>query len=73
MITRDDIYAGEDLTDAEIEAATKFAVEKPSTSYLQRRMQIPYSHAMRLMDYLEATGVVSPRNAAGKRTVRTST
>lgn len=68
--TRDEIYEGDDLTDAEIAAATKFAREKPSTSYLQRRMQIPYSHATRLMGYLEATGVVSPRSAAGRRTVR---
>lgn len=68
--TRDQIYEGADLSDAEIAAATKFAAEKPSTSYLQRKMQIPYSHAMRLMDYMEACGVVSPRNAVGLRTWR---
>ena len=69
MTTRDTIYEGADLTDAEITAARKFAIEKPSTSYLQRKMQIPYSHACRLMAYLELTGVVSKRSSAGVRTV----
>lgn len=66
----DMVYAGADLTEAEIEAARKFAIEKPSTSYLQRRMHIPYSHARRLIEYLEAAGVVSAPNSAGLRTVR---
>lgn len=66
---RDEIYAGADLTDAEVEAARKLARMKPSTSYLQRKMQIPYSHATRLMDLLEAEGTVSPRNSAGLRSV----
>lgn len=69
MTDRHDIYEGTDLTEAEVEAARKFAREKPSTSYLQRRMQIPYSHATRLMGLLEAEGLVSARNAAGKRTI----
>jgi DNA segregation ATPase FtsK/SpoIIIE-like protein len=65
---RDEIYAGADLTEAEIAAATAFVKEKPSTSYLQRKMQIPYSHAMRIMGYLEAAHIVSPPNAANVRT-----
>lgn len=70
MTDRDQIYAGADLTEAEIAAARRLACEKPSTSYLQRKMHIPYTHALRLMEYLEAEGTVSPRNAAGVRTVR---
>lgn len=70
MNIRDRVYAGADLTEAEVEAARRFAREKPSTSYLQRRMQIPYDHACRLMELLEAEGTVSERNSAGKRTVR---
>lgn len=70
MTNRDEVYEGADLSEAEVEAARKFAREKPSTSYLQRRMQIPYSHAMRLMDMLEADGTVSARRPNGTRTVR---
>lgn len=50
---RDEIYAGADLSEAEIAAARKFAAEKPSASYLQRKMGIPYSHAQRLLEYVE--------------------
>ena len=65
---RDDIYAGADLPQAEIAAATAWVKEKPSTSYLQRKMKIPYSRAMRLMDYLEAAQIVSPPNFKNVRT-----
>jgi len=67
---RDEIYAGADLSKGEIKAAVAFVKEKPSVSYLQRRMHIPYSHAMRLMAYLEAAQIVSPPNAANVRTYR---
>jgi S-DNA-T family DNA segregation ATPase FtsK/SpoIIIE len=69
-MNRDEVYAGADLTEPEIEAARKFLIEKPSTSYLQRRMQIPYGHALRLVEYFEAAGLVSAPNSAGLRTVR---
>lgn len=72
MESRDDIYEGSDLTDAEIAAARKFVMEKPSTSYLQRKMLIPYSHALRIMGYFEAEGLVTPANHAGLRKLRHS-
>lgn len=53
----------------EIETARKIVREKPSTSYLQRRMGIPYNHAMRLMGQMEAEGVVSAPNASNVRTL----
>lgn len=69
MTDRAEIYEGADLSEVEIDAARKLARMKPSTSYLQRKMQIPYSHALRLMELLEAEGTVSPRNSAGLRSV----
>jgi DNA segregation ATPase FtsK/SpoIIIE-like protein len=64
---RGTIYEGADLTNAEVDAARKFTREKQSTSYLQRRMQIPYSHAVRLMELLEAEGWVTEKRADGSR------
>lgn len=69
MVDRDQIYEGADLVEAEVETARRLVREKPSTSYLQRRMQIPYSHAKRLMELLEAEGTVTA-NSAGFRKVR---
>jgi S-DNA-T family DNA segregation ATPase FtsK/SpoIIIE len=42
---------------------------RASTSYLQRRLKIGYNRAATLMDRLEAEGVVSAANHAGKREV----
>ena len=42
---------------------------KCSTSYLQRKLQIGYNRAARLVDEMEAQGVVSPANHVGKREV----
>lgn len=56
--------------EAELETARKFVREKPSTSYLQRRMQITYNHANMLMDKFEAEGLVSAPNHCGVRTLR---
>jgi S-DNA-T family DNA segregation ATPase FtsK/SpoIIIE len=41
---------------------------QPSISYLQRRLRIGFSRAARLVDMMEAEGLVSPPNA-GKREV----
>lgn len=43
--------------------------KKISTSYIQRRLQIGYNRAARLMDMLEERGVVSPAGSTGKRTL----
>ena len=49
--------------------ALRIVVEekKTSTSYLQRRLQIGYNRAARLIEELEANGVVSAPNHMGKR------
>jgi DNA segregation ATPase FtsK/SpoIIIE-like protein len=70
MNDRDDCYAESDLTAAELSAARRFATEKPSPSYLQRKMNVPYWHAVRLMEFLEAEGTVWPRK--GSRAYLTS-
>ncbi len=42
---------------------------KASTSFLQRKLQIGYNRAARIMDMMEADGVVSKANHVGKRDV----
>ncbi|MFM2129257.1 MAG: hypothetical protein RL477_803 [Pseudomonadota bacterium] len=42
---------------------------KASTSFIQRHLQIGYNRAARLMDQLEADGIVSAANHVGKREV----
>lgn len=43
--------------------------EKPSTSYLQRKMQIGCNRASAIMEQFEAEGMVSKPNHVGLRTV----
>ena len=42
---------------------------KASTSLLQRKLQIGYNRAARIMDQLEDSGFISPANHVGKREV----
>ncbi len=42
---------------------------KASTSFLQRKLQIGYNRAARIIDMMEANGVVSKANHVGKRDV----
>ncbi|TVP86931.1 MAG: DNA translocase FtsK [Alkalicoccus sp.] len=53
--------------------AREFVIEKQtaSTSLLQRRFQVGYNRAARLIDELEAHGVVSPANGSKPRDVYT--
>lgn len=55
-----------------IDRARRLALEKPSTSYIQRHLGIGYNHACELMEHFEAEGLISKRNAAGHRTVLTA-
>ena len=42
---------------------------KASTSYLQRKLQIGYNRAARMIDMMEEDGIVSKANHVGKRDV----
>ena len=42
---------------------------KASTSFLQRKLQIGYNRAARIIDMMEEEGVVSKANHVGKRDV----
>jgi len=43
--------------------------QKASTSFLQRKLQIGYNRAARIVDMMEEEGVVSKANHVGKREV----
>ncbi len=43
--------------------------KKASTSYLQRKLQIGYNRAARIIDMMESEGVVSKANHVGKREI----
>ena len=53
------------------EAALKIVKteKKASTSFLQRKLQIGYNRAARIIDQMESNGVVSKANHTGKREV----
>ena len=42
---------------------------KASTSYLQRKLQIGYNRAARIIDQMEEAKIISPANHAGKRDI----
>ena len=42
---------------------------KASTSFLQRKLQIGYNRAARIMDMMENNGIVSKANHVGKREI----
>lgn len=43
--------------------------DNPSTSYVQRRLQLGYNRAASLIERMEREGVVSPADIAGKRRI----
>ena len=57
--------------DDRFEEAARLVVmsQRGSTSDLQRKMSIGYAKAGRIMDQLEAAGIVGPQNGAQKREV----
>ncbi|MDX1484776.1 MAG: DNA translocase FtsK 4TM domain-containing protein [Alphaproteobacteria bacterium] len=74
-VTEDEVAdfeaAGADSGDALYDQAVALVLRerRASTSFIQRHLQIGYNRAARIMDQMEAEGVVSPANHAGKREV----
>lgn len=65
----------DDDIDDELYANARAAVEeagRASTSYLQRKLKIGYSRAARLMDVLEARGVIGPADGSKPREILTA-
>ena len=58
---------GDDLYNKAVDIV--MAEGKCSTSYVQRRLQIGYNRAARLVEQMEQRGIVSPANHAGKREI----
>ena len=64
-------FEDDDLDDDLYEDAKRAVEEagRASTSYLQRKLKIGYSRAARLMDVLEAKGVIGPADGSKPREV----
>jgi S-DNA-T family DNA segregation ATPase FtsK/SpoIIIE len=62
---------GQDSGDVLYDQAVSLVLRerRASTSFIQRHLQIGYNRAARIMDQMEAKGVVSSANHAGKREV----
>ncbi len=58
---------GDDLYDQALQIVVRDG--KASTSYIQRRLQIGYNRAARIIERMEEEGVISPPNHAGKREI----
>ncbi len=52
-----------------IEQARQFVRERPSISYIQRKLGIGYNHACEIMESFEDEGLVSRTDDRGQRTV----
>ena len=67
----DDESAGQGGDEALYKRALSIVVNerKASISLVQRRLQIGYNRAARLIEMLERDGVISPASHAGKRDV----
>ncbi|HXZ68858.1 MAG TPA: DNA translocase FtsK, partial [Alphaproteobacteria bacterium] len=66
-----DLWEQEGMSDELYDRAVSIVARdrKASTSYIQRKLQIGYNRAARLMERMEAEGVVSIANHAGKREI----
>jgi S-DNA-T family DNA segregation ATPase FtsK/SpoIIIE len=62
---------GDAEQDALYDEAVKIVTQerKPSISYVQRRLKIGYNRAARLLEQMEAAGVVGPLQSNGAREV----
>ena len=61
--------ADQELYNKALKIVTSSKDDTTSISYLQRKMNVQYDEAERLMDLLEENGVVSPKNNIHKRTI----
>lgn len=66
-----DDYMNDDDVDEEYEQCRDFVIQqqKASTSLLQRRFKIGYNKAARIIDQLEANGIIGPANGSKQREV----
>jgi len=67
MLGLDGGGSGDELYDKAVAIVARD--KRASTSYIQRRLQIGYNRAARLIEMMEEQGVVSPPNHQGKREV----
>ena len=65
--TGEALAEGADLYDKAV--AIVLRDKKVSTSYVQRQLRIGYNRAADLIDRMEAEGVISKPNIAGKREI----
>jgi S-DNA-T family DNA segregation ATPase FtsK/SpoIIIE len=65
------MYSADDDRDELFEEAARLVIrhQKGSTSMLQRRMKVGYARAARIMDELEAAGIVAPGQGSKEREV----
>ncbi len=59
--------SGDDLYDKAVQLVLRD--KKPTTSYIQRRLSIGYNKAADLIERMEADGIISAPNVAGKREI----
>jgi len=59
--------SGDELYDKAVQIVLRD--KKPTTSYIQRRLSIGYNKAADLIDRMEADGIISAPNVAGKREI----
>ena len=66
-----DLLGGDGESDSLYDQAVAIVTRdgRASTSYVQRRLQIGYNRAARLIEQMEEQGVISPPNHAGKREI----
>ncbi|MCI4663872.1 MAG: DNA translocase FtsK [Neomegalonema sp.] len=64
-------HSNEDSDDSLYDRAVQIVLDehRASASFLQRRLQVGYNRASRLIEQMERDGVVSPLTSAGKREV----
>jgi S-DNA-T family DNA segregation ATPase FtsK/SpoIIIE len=67
----DDDYDGNEGDDPMYKEAVNLILRegKASTSFIQRHLKIGYNRAARIIDMMEAAGIVSPANHVGKREI----